>query len=449
MFIMLTLFNTLTNKKEKFVPHSYPYVSLYVCGITPYDHSHIGHARSAISFDVLYRVLSASGYVVSYCRNFTDIDDKLLVKANNLLGDQHRYQEIAVQYISEFQECMAQLNCVVPTYEPRVTENIPAIIDFIKGLMAAGYAYAVDGDVYFRIERFKEYGKLSHRHIEQLATGTRVGVEPNKEHPLDFALWKSELGNSFWQSPWGHGRPGWHIECSALVKTYLGTEIDIHGGGLDIMFPHHENEIAQSEALNGVPLARYWVHNGMVQVHHEKMSKSLGNVIILPELLAHIDPMVFRFYLLNHHYRSPLDFSFEYLTNIKKTYQRLCKVLADVVTDPIEPATLLMPKSSFLERMVQFLYDDLNTAGMFGYLFETMDEWSINYAERVIIGSFLKQVCGLTLTAIVEKSIDITPEIQSLIDAREHARMEKNWALADSLRDQLAMLGVVIKDKKM
>ncbi len=448
-FCMLYLTNTVTGKKEKFIPHTAPFVYMYACGITPYDYSHIGHGRSAVSFDLLFRVLSYAGYTVSYARNFTDVDDKLLKKAHEQYGDPLRYGEIAATYIADFRQCMEQLNCLTPTHEPLVTENIPGIIDFISKLIDKGYAYVADGDVYFRVHRFTEYGKLSHRTIEQLMTGVRVAVEPNKEDPLDFALWKREADDTFWKSPWGYGRPGWHIECSVLAATYVHEELDIHGGGLDIMFPHHENEIAQSEALHGRPLAHYWVHNGMVQVNHEKMSKSLGNIIVLSELLKQIDPLLVRFYLLNHHYRSPLDFSYEYLKNIQKSYQKLQKALAQTDKTGVTLAELMECSSSVVTQMAHYLYDDLNSAGMFGYLFETIDEWAGDHKSCSFIRAFLYHVCGLPMDPVVAPEVHITPEIAQLIADRDEARANKQWARADELRIKLASLGYVVRDKKV
>ncbi len=282
---MLYLTNSLTGKKEEFKPITPGHVLMYVCGVTPYDKAHVGHGRCYITFDVLFRLLTFLGYKVSYCRNFTDIDDKILNKAEKEFGDRQRYKDISARYIASYHADMQKINCLPPTFEPRVTETIQPIIDFIAGLIQEGKAYAVDGDVYFRINAFPEYGKLSKHKLQDLHAGVRVELNSKKEHPLDFALWKAEPDGTFWKSPWGYGRPGWHIECSAMASKYLAQHIDIHAGGLDLMFPHHENEIAQSEALQGAPFARYWVHNGFVQVNNEKMSKSLGNFFMLEDVL--------------------------------------------------------------------------------------------------------------------------------------------------------------------
>ena len=269
---MLRITNTLTGKREDFKPLVPGKATMYVCGITPYDRTHIGHGRAYVVFDVLYRLLRFLGYNVSYCRNFTDIDDKLLNKAQEQFGDRHRYKEIADQFIAQYHDDMQALNCCSPDYEPRVTENISIIISFIESLIEQGYAYQANGDVYFSIAKFPAYGKLSKQKIEELRAGARVDVREKKEDPLDFALWKSEPDGEFWQSPWGYGRPGWHIECSALANEYLGEQIDMHGGGLDLIFPHHENEIAQSESRNQASFATYWLHNGLVNIEKEKMS---------------------------------------------------------------------------------------------------------------------------------------------------------------------------------
>ncbi len=306
---MFILNNTVSGKKQPFEPLHPPKVSLYVCGITPYDRAHIGHGRSYVSFDLLYRFLRFLGYDVTYVRNYTDIDDKLLKKAQERLGDPLRYKEIADAVIAQYKKEMAQLNNINPHHEPRVTEHIPLIIDFIQQLIKKGHAYESDGDVYFAVKTFSEYGKLSKQQLDELRSGTRGESGGKKKDPLDFALWKKEAEGTFWKSPWGYGRPGWHIECSALASHYLGDQIDIHGGGRDLMFPHHENEIAQSETKTGKEFAQFWVHNGLMNLDKEKMSKSLGNILALEDSLKKYDPMELRFYFLLHHYRSPMEFA--------------------------------------------------------------------------------------------------------------------------------------------
>ncbi|HXW86490.1 MAG TPA: cysteine--tRNA ligase, partial [Candidatus Bathyarchaeia archaeon] len=322
----------------------------------------------------------------------------------------------------------------------------PQIIEFIAALIEKEYAYQVGNDVYFRVHQFADYGKLSKQNTEQLCVGVRVEVKEDKENPLDFALWKGEVEGDFWQSPWGWGRPGWHIECSALAATYLGEHIDIHGGGLDLIFPHHENEIAQSEARYGAPFVACWVHNGLVTINKEKMSKSLGNVYDLHHLFSLCDPIVVRFYLLSHHYHMPFDFSLEGLDRAHKTYQRLCKMYethesqmpADV------PESLNSPA---LSKMFYFLYDNMNTQGMLGALFEFLP--TLSAQEMSLSKYILTTILGLPLQLVAEKSAVVTAEVQALLEERDQARRVKDWARADALRDQLLQLGYEIQDKKM
>lgn len=444
---MFTIYNTITGKKEEFkplVPHN---VSMYVCGITPYSNAHIGHGRSAVSFDLLYRWLTFLGYQVSYVRNYTDIDDKLLDKANQQLGNPQRYREIAEQFITQYQHEVKSLNCLIPTHEPRVTENIPAIIEFIQDLISKGYAYQVDGDVYFEVTKFPEYGKLSKQKIDALTCGARIDVDQRKKNPLDFALWKSEKQGTYFQSPWGWGRPGWHIECSVLASKFLNNQIDIHGGGRDLIFPHHENEIAQSEAHSGKHFAHYWVHNGLVNIDKQKMSKSLGNTLILAELIKKYNPMLLRYYFIIHHYRTPLEFSFEGLSNAKKSYNRLSTACKDVATGNFSLEEL--KKMPIINTMLEFLADDLNTPGMFGALFENLDTLKEDKRQLSAVKQLLTALLGLSLIPIEDAAIEITPEIQHLLNEREKARTQKNWARADEIRDQLQKLGVDIQDKKL
>jgi len=438
--------NTLLGKKEEFLPRNAPDVTMYVCGITPYDRPHVGHGRVYVTFDVLYRLLTFLGYKVTYCRNFTDIDDKLLNKAEQEFGDLHRYQEIAARYIAVFHEDMKKLNCLPPTHQPYVTQTIPEIISIIEDLIKAGKAYVVDGDVYYSVRSFPDYGKLSKRNLDDLKSGARVEVDERKQDPLDFALWKSESAGTFWKSPWGYGRPGWHIECSAMASKYLGNHIDLHAGGMDLIFPHHENEIAQSEGAHGSPFARYWMHNAFVRIDKEKMSKSLGNFFTLDEVFAKIDPMVVRFYFLNHNYTSPLDFSFEELERIQKTYQRLCKMLTSLDAHSVTHQEILeIPLS---KRILEFLTDDLNTVGAIGVIFERATEIENNPQSGAAVKAILQQIMGLTLQPLPEKQVAITPEIEKLLQQREAARAAKDWAKSDALRDELQKLGVDVQDKK-
>lgn len=444
---MMTITNTLSNKKEHLNPQPPHALKMYVCGITPYDYAHIGHARVYITFDVMYRLLLFLGYSVNYCRNFTDIDDKLLLRAQNEYGDKAQYHKIASTFIKAFQADMKALNCLPPTIEPRVTDNMPEIISFVEELVKKGKAYVVNGDVYFSIATFPDYGKLSKQKIDDLEAGTRVEISDIKKNPLDFALWKREEEGTFWKSPWGWGRPGWHIECSALAKKYLGETIDIHAGGMDLMFPHHENEIAQSEGLSGNIFSHYWMHNAFVRINKEKMSKSLGNFFTIQDTCKQFDPMVLRFFILSHYYRSPLDFSHEDLAMLQKSYQKLCLFFSKVECS----GTLTyeqVKNSSVLIKMLSFLCDDLNTPGMFGVIFENLTALSEHKEEACLVKLFLQQILGLTLAPLPEKHIEITPEIQKLIDERTQARTNKDWKRSDELRDILQKMGVDVHDKK-
>lgn len=435
--------NTLSGKKELVATYKEAELSLYVCGITPYDFAHVGHGRVYITFDLLVRLFSAIGYKVHYCRNFTDIDDKLLARAERELGDRLRYKEIAKTYIDAFSEDVRLLGCITPEFEPRVTETIDEIISFIKGLIANNFAYVSNGSVYFSVTSFHDYGKLSKRTLDELIAGARVEINEEKRDPMDFALWKREMGRGFWESPWGHGRPGWHIECSVMAYKHLGAHVDIHGGGMDLIFPHHENEIAQSEGYLGHQAIRYWMHNAFVRIDKEKMSKSLGNFFTLRQLFEKYDPMVVRYMMLGHHYRSPLDFSFDDLEVAHKSYQRLVRTFVDVETklaiDFSHPLVL---------RMVEFLSDDLNTPGAMGVVFENISLLSKNREDRVAVKSALVHLFGLAMIPLPEKNIEMTPEIELLLQEREAARAVKNWKRSDEIRDQLRDLGIEVRDKK-
>lgn len=447
MDCLMKLTNTLSGHKE--IVHSLQEgrIRMYVCGITPYDFAHVGHGRSAVAFDVLYRVLTFLGYSVTFCRNFTDIDDKLIARAQRELGDELKYHDVARAFMKAYQEDMQDLNCVTPTYEPCVTNHIPEIIEFVQRLIEVGAAYWVDNDVYFRINTFAEYGKLSKQKLDELRAGARVEVSDKKEDPLDFALWKGEQEGTFFKSPWGWGRPGWHIECSALAYKYLGEHIDIHGGGADLIFPHHENEIAQSESLFGAPFARYWVHNAFVRINKEKMSKSLGNFFTLRDVFKKIHPMLLRFYFLSHHYRAPLDFLFEDIENLRKTYQRLCRVFKDVGAKTINRHDF--EQWMIGKKLLSFLMDDVNTPGMLGVLFEHLSEIEQDKHHAPYVKYLLQEVLGLSLEALPEKTIHMTPEIEQLIHEREEARKAKDWDRADMLRDKLRELGYEVQDKKI
>lgn len=469
--IMLT--DTRTNEKKEFVPQD-EFVKLYVCGITPYDYSHIGHGRCYVTFDMLYRLLQFLGYDVIYARNFTDIDDKLLARAQAELGDASRFKEIATKFIAEYEKDMEKLNCLSPIYEPLVTDNIPEIIKFIEGLIAQNKAYVVDSsnaesenkgayykDVYYSIESFPSYGALSKRNTEDLLAGARKEVREEKRNPLDFALWKSAAsGTPGWESPWGLGRPGWHIECSTLSKKYLGETIDIHGGGMDLIFPHHENERAQSIGLSNKPFVHYWLHNAFVNINKEKMSKSLGNYIILQKLFEQFDPMVLRYYFLIHHYRSPIEFSPEDVQASAKSYQKLAKFFNRTKSNKTAEDNsgsensensefeICCDEVPLVDELIRALCDDLNVAKFFGIIFENFKELESDEKQADLIKIIIQQVLGLKLEILPEKELEITPEIQDLIDQREKARQEKNWKEADRLRDKLNELGYQVKDAK-
>ncbi len=450
-FPVLNLTNTLTRKKEPFKPLQRNNVLLYVCGVTPYDYSHIGHGRSYVNFDVLVRLLRFLDYKVKYVRNVTDIDDKLLKKAQEQLGDQLKYPELAQKFTKSFQDDMHRLNCIDPDVEPLVTENIEAIIVFIQGLIDAGKAYAVETDVYFEVKSLASYGQLSGKKLEDLKVGARVQINEKKKDPADFALWKGNKEGLFWKSPWGFGRPGWHIECSVLAKEYLGKTIDIHGGGSDLIFPHHENERAQSEGLHDTTFVRFWLHNALLNLDKEKMSKSLGNIFALRDIFESVDPMVLRFYFLQHHYRTPIEFSLEKVRVASVAYKKLVTLFRDV---PDTKTTIKDCENNALaQQLIAAVADDLNTPKFIGLLFEHRE--AIKRAstdEASIIKSLVCTIFGVTLKGVTLEAlneVEVTSEIEDLIKKREQARHEKKWELADSLRDQLHDLGYKVKDGKV
>ncbi len=450
MTMSLMLSNSLGKKKETFSPLIPGHVGLYVCGITPYDYAHLGHGRCYVSFDVLVRLLKLLEYNVTYVRNFTDIDDKILAKAA-----QHNpalpYTAISEKFIAAFHEDMASLNCQAPTIEPTVTGHIQEIITFIEGLIASGNAYVVDSDVYFAISTFPEYGALSGRKLEDLQAGSRVEIDTRKRHPGDFALWKGSKEGTFWQTPWGNGRPGWHIECSAMAYKYLGSTIDIHAGGMDLLFPHHENEVAQSECLTKKPFARYWLHNAFININKEKMSKSLGNFITLKEAFKQKDPMILRYYYLQHQYRTPLDFNPEELAAVTVAYKKL--ITLGVESDSKDPdyTTNLagLQGSPVASKLLSALCDDLNTPKFLGIIFENYNQIKNDSLLCLQIVFILRNILGLLLKPLNETESALTTEIIQLIKEREEARANKNWSLADKIRDQLSALGHISSDKKI
>ncbi|MBU1007865.1 cysteine--tRNA ligase [Candidatus Dependentiae bacterium] len=426
-------------KKEAFVPVENGKVKLYGCGVTPYDHAHIGHGRSYVFIDTLVRFLKYIGYDVTYVRNVTDIDDKLLKKAE-AAGDIMGYRAIAKKFTELYQQEMRELNCLAPNIEPTVTDNIDAIIGFIEGLIKRNKAYVVNGDVYFDVASYGSYGELSGKNLDDLLAGARVEVDTRKKSPADFALWKGNKNGQFWKSPWGYGRPGWHIECSALAKKCLGVTIDIHCGGMDLLFPHHENERAQSESLHDKPFANYWIHNALLNIDKKKMSKSLGNILSLQQIFETYDPMVLRYYFLQHHYRTPIEFSFEMLDAAQVAYKKLVALF--------EPVSCQIGENKLNHSMVDALCDDLNTPRALGILFENLAKIR---SDQTLIGqvkNFLVTVFGLTFKQI-EKKIEVTPEIERLLLQREAARLEKRWGEADRLRDRLRELGYGVQDKQL
>ncbi|MCF7899937.1 cysteine--tRNA ligase [Candidatus Babeliales bacterium] len=441
---MIKLTNTLTGQKEELIPSGKDGLTFYACGITPSGFAHLGHGRCYVLFDVLYRFLKSQNQKVTYCRNITDIDDKLLQKAEDL-GDRHRYQDVAETYLNAFFEDMESLNCLFPDHQPRATEVIPDIIHFIEILIKKGHAYAVEGDVYFDVQSSPEYGKLSKRNLDDLKAGARVEINTKKKNPTDFALWKSEPQGEFWNSPWGFGRPGWHIECSVMATKFLGNTIDIHSGGMDLIFPHHENEIAQSEGVTGVPFVKNWMHVAFVRIEKEKMSKSTGNFYTLRDVFDTFDPMVVRFYILKHHYRSPMDFSMADLEAAEKAYRKLCKAFNVSEECKIDMSLACSLKTPVMCKMINFVQDDLNTVGMWGIVFENLDTLG---DELCTVKAFIQNVLGLSLDPLPEKIICITPEIQTIIEEREKARAEKKWEKADMLRDKLKELGYDAQDTK-
>jgi len=466
----ITLYNTLTGKKEKFVPLVEGKVGMYVCGPTVYDSCHIGHARSAIVFDVIVRYLRSQKFEVTYVRNFTDVDDKIINRANQLGIESH---EVSEKYVKEFYEDMDALHIERPTHEPYATEHIDNIVDFIKNLINKNNAYEVDGDVYFAVESFSQYGKLSGRELEDMEAGARVDIDVRKKNPFDFALWKSaKPGEPSWKSPWGMGRPGWHIECSAMSSKFLGESFDIHGGGKDLIFPHHENEIAQSEAAFEKRFATYWVHNGFVNIDQEKMSKSLGNFMLIRDVLKSYHPEGIRLFLLSNHYRSPIDFSEksmdEATTGLDKIYAAL-----DRLENCTFPLNSKSPEKtgSFWKKFSKAMNDDFNTTKGIGILFETirntnrvLDENktdSENFRQLLSVKKDIKKI-GAILGILLENpnsyfknkkssAMDQTSvhsdRIEGMIQERESARTSKNWEKADRIRKELEEMNIILEDR--
>lgn len=453
----MKIFNTMTRQKEEFVPNDPNEVKIYACGPTVYNYIHIGNARPLCVFDVLRRYLEYRGYNVKFVQNFTDVDDKIIKRANE---EGITFEEVSKKYIDEFWTDANGLNFKKATVHPKATENIDEIINIIKTLEDKGYAYAVDGDVYFRTLKFKEYGKLSHQPIEDLQSGARIAIGEKKENPLDFALWKAaKEGEPYWESPWGKGRPGWHIECSAMNKRFLGDTIDIHCGGQDLIFPHHENEIAQSECANGCTFSKYWMHNGYINVDNVKMSKSLGNFKTVREIANVYGYEVIRYFLISSHYRSPINYSLEIIEQCKSALERLytCRESLDFAlknANDIPDDTKLIDKlNSHREQFIKAMDDDLNTADGVAAVFDLVKDINTSILDKDVsknvcetAAKVFDELCDVLGLLYNRKSNDVDADIEALIEKRQEARANKDWATADAIRDELKAKGIILKD---
>ena len=450
---MLKLHNTFTDKTEEFNTIEPNKVKMYVCGPTVYDNAHLGHARCYITWDVLYRYLKFKGYDVTYCRNVTDVDDKILKKAEK---ENKTPEEVSKYWYKAFENSMKALNTLKPDIEPFATKTLGEMISIVKDLIKNGYAYEAGGDVYFRVKKFKNYGMLSKQPIDQLESGARVEVGDLKEDPLDFALWKKDEKFGY-NSPWGVGRPGWHIECSAMSRKYLGKTIDIHAGGADLIFPHHENEIAQSECANGCKFVNYWLHNGFVTINNEKMSKSLGNFLTIDELLKSYDANTIRLFILTNHYRMPVEFSDEVLTSASNGVKRLLNAKATKIDESLD-----LTQFEEYKQFVEAMDDDLNTSKALAVLFDLVNKANkdVPYAYTLLVK--LAETLGFNMTKsslseeeLVQKVSEISSKLgenlssmDELISLRKNAREEKNWDLADKIRLACDEVGIILKDSK-
>ena len=461
----MKLFNTMSRRKEEFVPLEEGKVRMYVCGPTVYNLIHIGNARPMIIFDTVRRYLEYKGYEVNYVSNFTDVDDKIIKKA---IEEGVSAEEISQRYIAECKKDMAGMNVKPATTHPLATQEIDGMIDMIQTLIDKGYAYPVaDGTVYFRVKKFKEYGKLSHKNLDDLQSGFRslqVSGEDQKEDPLDFVLWKPKKeGEPFWKSPWCDGRPGWHIECSVMSKKYLGEEIDIHAGGEDLVFPHHENEIAQSECCNGVPFAKYWMHNAFLNIDNRKMSKSLGNFRTVREIGEQYDLQVLRFFMLNAHYRSPLNFSADLMESSKNALERITEAAARLrdrqAAATVQEATedekkLMQEEAAFVTKFEESMDDDFNTADALAAVFELVKFTNTNVQEgssKEFAGHTLEvmtKLCDVLGLTLEKKEEILDEEIENLIAERQAARKAKDFARADEIRGLLLDKGIELKDTR-
>ena len=455
----MKILNTLTRRKEEFKPINEGKVGIYVCGPTVYDYIHIGNARPMIVFDTLRRYLEYKGYEVNYVSNFTDVDDKIIKRANAEGVDA---SVISERYIAEVKKDMAALNVREATTHPKATEEIPDMIEMVKTLIEKDYAYEVNGTVYFRTRKFKDYGKLSKKNIDDLRSGNRdllVSGVDEKEDPLDFVLWKPKKeGEPSWPSPWGDGRPGWHLECSVMSKKYIGDVIDIHAGGEDLIFPHHENEIAQSEAANGTEFARYWMHNGFLKINNEKMSKSLGNFFTVREIAEKYPLQVIRFFMLSAHYRSPLNFSAELVEASKNGLERILTAVDRLKTingtDGEVDKSVAGEMDAFVKKYEDAMDDDLNTADAISVIFELVKYANVNVTEESskatveLVLNTIEKLCDI-LGIITEKKEEILDsDIEALIEERQAARKAKNFARADEIRDQLSGMGIILEDTR-
>lgn len=469
----LRVYNDMTRKKEEFVPLEPGKVKIYVCGVTPYNHPHIGNARPFVVWDVIRRFLEHEGYDVTHVQNFTDIDDKIIREANK---EGVTWDTICNRYIKAYFEVMDKLHVKRAHIYPRVSEHIPDIIKTVEALIANGYGYVVDGDVYYRVEKFEHYGELSGRNLEDMLAGARVDVDERKENPMDFALWKAaKPGEPSWDSPWGKGRPGWHIECSTMSTKYLGNTLDFHGGGSDLIFPHHENEIAQSEGATGVhPFVRYWVHNGFITINSEKMSKSLGNFMTVLDILKEYEPEVVRYFILNTHYRSPLDFSDERLEEAKRSLERLRtaqnnlkEIEAQINAGPDAESLALGQKVAEIRQgFMDAMNDDLNTSLAISYQFALAKEINV-YHNAILAGTKkpdgklvdqihkvwreMADIIGILedVPAAGQEGGAVTNEeaaIAAKIEERQAARKARDFAKADAIRDELAAQGIILED---
>lgn len=455
----MKIYNTLKKTKEEFIPLKDGEVSMYVCGPTVYNLFHIGNARTFIVFDTIRRYFEYRGFKVNFVQNFTDIDDKMIAKAND---ENTSVKELGDRFIVEYYKDADGLNIKRATINPRATLFIDEIITFVKDLIDKGYAYEVDGDVYFSTKKFNQYGKLSGQNLEDLQAGARINVDERKEDPMDFALWKKQKpGEPAWESPWGLGRPGWHIECSCMADKLLGKTIDIHAGGTDLIFPHHENEIAQSESRNDAPFARYWMHSAFINVNNQKMSKSLNNFFTVRDILEKYDADVVRFFMLSAHYRTQLNFSIELLDSAKASVERLYnaignleRLLEEVKIEEVQEGEKVFVDTlnSYRQKYIEKMDDDFNTADGIAVIFDLIKDININVSsdssKKIIQMSLdLIRELGQPL-CILQKStkVSLEEEIEKLIEERQQARKDKNWALADKIRDDLKDRGIILED---